>query len=261
MSALVPEEDNKQSIEAPLNSVEVPRTYTPLEKFYAELLGTIFLVFVGTGVAVFTGDLVASCVGGSLVLTSLIYVLGRYSGAHFNPAVSIPMFILGNLTTVEFILYIAAQLLGSFIASIFVAICRKGKFDQLAGNKISNYLLSIDNNNLLNNEPDFMCYFSAFFCEIIITFLLVLVVYSSGVKQNNFGNLTGIVVGLTLGVLFFTGANISGGSLNPARSIAPAILQAVTGNDTTPLKQLWIYVLGPIIGGIAGGFIGKFFGK
>ena len=256
MSALVPEE-NKPSNEVPLNDLESPRQYTPLEKFYAELLGTFFLVFVGTGIAVFTGDLVASCVGGSLVLTSLIYVLGRYSGAHFNPAVSIPMFILGKLTVVEFLLYIAAQFAGAFVASIFVAICRKGKFDQLAGNKISDYLLSIDN----SKEADFMCYFSAMFCEIVITFLLVLVVYSSGVKENNFGNLTGIVVGLTLGVLFFTGANISGGSLNPVRSIAPAVLQAVTGNDTTPLKQLWVYVLGPILGGIAGGFVGKAFGK
>ena len=259
MSAQIQEDDNKllKEREDSLSETEQQNQikYSITQKFFSELIGTLILLFVGTGIPVFTDNIVASCIGGGLILTPLIYIFGKISGAHFNPAVSIPMFLLKKINLKELIFYFLAQLSGAFLASIFVGLCRKGKFDKLAANKIGNFLLEIDN----LSKPDAMCYFSAVFCEMTITFVLVLVVYSSGVIKNHFDNLTGIIVPITLSTLLFTGVNVSGGSLNPVRSFAPAFLEAVSDNDTEPIKEVWIYFVGPIIGGIIGGFIGKLF--
>ena len=256
MSEQIQDEDNKliKEIEE-INNTNPPIKYTLKQKFFSELVGTLILLFVGTGVPVFTDDIVASSIGGGLILTPLIYIFGKISGAHFNPAVSIPMFLLKKISLTELIIYFFGQLFGAFLASFSVALCRKLKFDKLAANQVGTFLLELDN----ITTPDIKCYFSATFCEAIITFILVLVVYSSGVTVYNFANLTGIIVPITLSTLIFTGVKVSGGSLNPVRSFAPAFLQAVTGNDSEPLKQVWIYFVGPISGGIIGAFCGKMF--
>ena len=220
---------------------------SPIKKFVAELIGTAFLVFVVTGIPIFSVMDIYRYNGAfeaAFVLASMIYVFGRISGAHFNPAVSIPMLLRKKITLIECCYYIVAQIIGAFIGSVFVGLCNKGKFKNLAGNTISK-----------NGGWD---YFSCFFIEVILTFGLVFVIFASTVKENNFGNLTGLIVGITLYFLGITGSHVSGGSLNPARSIAPAVIMAFTGNSE-PLKDLWLYIIAPIIGGILAGFLSLLF--
>ena len=218
------------------------------QKFLAELIGTAFLVFIVTGIPVCSQNYHEYVYNGSFeaafVLTVMIYIFGRISGAHFNPAVSIPMFLRQKITLIECGYYIGAQILGAFLGSILVGLCNFGKFNYLAGNEIPG-----------DKGWD---YASAFLIEVILTFGLVFVIFASTIKENNFGNLTGLVVGISLYFLGIAGSKISGGSLNPARSIAPAIIMAFKG-ETGPIKDLWLYVLAPIIGGICGGYLSILF--
>ena len=226
------------------------------QKLIAEFLGTAFLVFVVTGIGHFTVSkmklekttpiFVAYNGGfeGALVLTSMIYIFGKISGAHFNPAVSIPMFLREKITFQECIFYIVAQILGAFFGSILVGLCSQGNFENLSSNAFE--------------EHSTWSYSSCFICEFLLTFVLVLAIFASTIERNNFGNLTGLIVGNTLYFLGITGNNVSGASLNPARSIAPAIITLFSG-ETTPIKQLWLYIVAPILGGISAGYISKLF--
>lgn len=217
------------------------------QKFIAECLGTLLLVFIACGIGVYTEfQINPTTIAGGLVVTGLVYVFQKISGAHFNPAVSLAMFIIKKITLKEFFYYFGAQFIGSMIGSVLVAVCRKGKFDILGSTKIGKYLLYL--NDTKEKKLDTWCYISALFCEIFITFILIIVVLASTVKKNNYNNLTGIIVGLTLIFLIYTGYNISGSSMNPVRSFAPAFFEAVVDGNTTAIKQIWIYIVGPLIG-------------
>ena len=219
---------------------------TNKQKFLAECIGTLLLIFICCGSAVFTDfEIVPSAIGGSLIVTSLVYLFQKVSGAHFNPVVSFPMFILKKISLKELFYYLVAQLLGAMLGSLLVGLCRRGKFDILASNQIGKYLINLSE----NKEIDAWCYISAFFCEVFLTFILIIVVLASTVQKNNFGNLTGLVVGFTIMFLIFTGFSISGCSLNPVRSLAPAFYEAVIGGNTTAIKQIWIYIFWPFFGG------------
>ena len=107
---------------------------SPIKKFVAELIGTAFLVFVVTGIPIFSVMDIYRYNGAfeaAFVLASMIYVFGRISGAHFNPAVSIPMLLRKKITLIECCYYIVAQIIGAFIGSVFVGLCNKGKFKNL----------------------------------------------------------------------------------------------------------------------------------
>ena len=239
-------------------NMEIEKEISLQQKLLAEFLGTTFLVFVVTGIGHFTiskiklekTDKILESLKynggyeGALVLTSMIYIFGKISGAHFNPAVSIPMFLREKITLQECIFYIVAQILGAFFGSILVGLCSQGNFENLSSNAFE--------------EHSAWSYFSCFICEFILTFVLVLAIFASTIERNNFGNLTGLIVGNTLYFLGITGNNVSGASLNPARSIAPAIITLFTG-ETTPIKQLWLYIVAPILGGISAGYISKLF--
>ena len=156
------------------------------------------------------------------------------------------MFILKKITLKELLYYIWAQFCGSMIGSLLLALCRRGKFDVMASTKVGSYLIDLTE----NKEIDVWCYVSAFFCEVFLTFILLMVVLASTIQKNNFGNLTGLVVGITLIFLIFTGFKISGSSFNPVRSFAPAFYEAVIDGNTTAIKQIWIYIFGPSLGSI-----------
>ena len=236
-------------------NVEFDKKPTDKQKFLAEFLGTTFLVFVVTGIPIFTSikklldhtfDSNAYNGGfeGALVLTSMIYIFGRISGGHFNPAVTIPMYLRKKITFGECTYYIIAQILGGFFGSILVGICSQGNFDNLCPNTFEKY-------------NSWSC-LSCFACEFILTFILVSVIFASTIKKNNFGNLAGFIIGSTLYFLGITGNNVSGASLNPARSIAPAIIMEFAGKRQ-PLTQLWVYIFAPICGGVTAAYISKIF--
>ena len=261
MSSLLEDSEEKEKVEIrdidsiPINS---SNTYSVGQKFFSEFIGCFFLLFVGSGIGVFTrGDIVPVVLANGFVVGSLIYIFGRISGAHFNPSVSIPMYLTGRITRYELIYYTIAQLGGGFLGSLFVALCNRGNFDRLSSTQIGDYLKKYDDEN--SEDTDLWCYISATICEFILTFGLVMVVFASTEKKNNFNNLTGLIIAGTLIMLIFTGFHLSGGSMNPVRSIPPAILECIFGGKSEGIKQIWIYIVGPISGGIIASFVSLYF--
>lgn len=266
MSSLMEDSEDKEKVEIKdidsLDNIQ-DNHYSVGQKFLSEFIGCFFLLFIGSGVGVYTqGDIVPVVLANGFVVGALIYIFGRISGAHFNPSVSIPMYLARKITIFELFYYTIAQLSGGFLGSLFVALCNKGKFDKLSSTQIGNYLINYNKNNTEENKEeniDFWSYESAFLCEMLLTFLLVMVVFASNVKKNNFNNLTGLIIGVTLIMLIFTGFNLSGGSMNPVRSIPPAVYEAIFGGKNKAIKQIWIYIIGPITGGILASFVSIYF--
>ena len=257
-------DENKEKVEIKefdASEFKDEKTYSKKQKFLAEFIGTLMLVFIGSGVGVYTnGDIVPIVFANGFVVTSLIYAFGRISGAQFNPSVTIPMYLHSKLTFGELIYYTIAQTTGGFLGSLFVAFCNKGKFNRLSSTKIGDYLIYLDKNDKDGHyDLDTWCYISALYCEFILTFGLVTVVFASTIKENNFNNLTGLIIGATLIMLIFTGFHISGASLNPVRSLAPALLEAVFGGNSKAIEEIWIYIIGPISGGIVASYVSLIF--
>ena len=233
-----------------------PITYKLYQKFLAELSGTCLLLFIGGGGPVFCeGNLVASALGAGFVVTTTVYIFYKISGAHFNPAISIPLYLRNLLPLKDMLLYILAQFIGAFIGCILIALCRKGKFDKLGATKVQNYIINLGKEQKL----DSWCYVSALACEFICTFILILFGFSVSEKNNKLGNTVGLGYGVLLVMLILIGANVSGSSFNPARALAQAVLQAIGGGDKEPLKQIWIFFVGPMGGGILAAFYWKIF--
>jgi len=220
------------------------------KKFFAEFIGGIFLLYIGSGVGVYTkGDLVPIALTNGMILGCLVYIFGPISGGHFNPSITISEFLRKRLTLVELIYYIIAQIVGGFIGSVFVAVCNRGKFDRLASNQIAQYLITF--NDINNTKIDAWCYICALLCEIILTYFLILLFISlTTSKHTRNSNVNGIIVGASLAMFIFTGFHISGGSLNLMRSLPPAALEAIFGHNNTAIKQIWIYIVGPVVGSV-----------
>lgn len=195
----------------------------------AEFIGTFFLVFAGTGaIAVDAATHEVTHVGVSLVfglvITVLIYALGHVSGAHFNPAVTLGFWTLGEFPGRRVPLYIAAQLIGAVAASS-VVLALFGRVGSLGlttphGAPVVSLLV-----------------------ETLMTFLLVLVIFGSAVHGKAVKSFAGLAIGGTIALDALFGGPISGASMNPARSLAPALVSGMW-------SEQWIYVAGPLIGAL-----------
>lgn len=209
-----------------------------MKKFVAELIGTFMLVFIGTGAVVFGNGVeglghlgIALAFGLAIVVAA--FSIGTVSGAHLNPAVSIAMFVNKRLSSSELVNYILGQVVGAFLASAAV-------FFLLANSGMST--VSLGENALANG----VTVFGGFL------FVLVIMTVTSASKGN--GAIAGLVIGLSLTALILAGLNITGLSVNPARSLAPAVL--VGG---VALQQVWIFILAPIVGGVLAALVAKNF--
>jgi len=210
-----------------------------MKKFVAELIGTFMLVFIGTGAVVFGNGLeglghlgIAFAFGLAIVVAA--FSIGTVSGAHLNPAVSIAMFVNKRLSSSELVNYILGQVVGAFLASAAV-------FFLLSNSGMST--ASLGENALANG----VTVFGGFLFEVI-----VIMTVTSASKGN--GAIAGLVIGLSLTALILVGLNITGLSVNPARSLAPAVL--VGG---AALQQVWIFILAPIVGGVLAALVAKNF--
>ena len=230
--------------------------YTLLQRFFAELAGTCLLVFGSVGGPIFCDSgIIASSLLSGFTITCVVHIFHKISMAHYNPAVSISCFLKKYLTLKEMLIYILAQVLGAFAGCIFIALCRKGNFDKLGATKIQQYLININD----GEEIDAWCYISALICELLSTSIIITFVYSISEKNNNLGNALGLIFGATIIMLVLLAGNLTAASFNPARSLAPAVLQAIAGGDKDPIKQIWIYIIGPIGGGVLSFFCWKIF--
>ena len=220
------------------------------QKIIAELLATIFFVFGVISCNVYYRGLpLIAMVGSSAIGGVMIYIFGRVSGAHFNPAISLALFIRKKLSAMELGLYIAAQIVGSFIACLLFVLVRRGKFEDMAGNEIG---LGVYDSDL---TKDGWSYMGAFVMEIILTFILIMFILASCEKDNYLGASLGMAFSLVLLACSVAGGMVSGCSMNPARSLGPAFIQLFEGTNKNPIKQIWIYLVGPLLGAVIAAFV------
>ena len=206
-----------------------------MKKYIAEAVGTMLLTLVACGIAVTSGvDLVATSLAFGLVIVAAAYSIGNVSGCHINPAVSIALFVAGKMTLKECLRYIAAQIVGAFIGSLLLGLLL-GKFSVLGANGL------VGDTSI----------WAALAVEVILTFIFTTTILGVTDKKEN-GHVTGIVIGLTLVLVHLFGLPLTGTSVNPARSLAPAVLQGGTA-----LSNVWIFIVAPIVGAIMAGLFYK----
>ncbi len=210
-----------------------------LKKYIAEFIGTCVLVLFGCGVAVVSGgNLVATSLAFGFSIVAMAYSIGNISGCHVNPAVSLGMLVARKMSVKDFVGYVIAQVLGAIVGATILGLF-VGEFTNLGGNVASNILV--------NAYGDAGSLFVALLVEIVLTFVFVLAIFGVTSKTENKA-VTGIVIGLTLTLIHLLGIALTGTSVNPARSIGPAIIQAIAGN-TDAIAQIWIFIIGPLAGG------------
>ena len=208
-----------------------------MKKYISEFVGTFALTFFACGVAVVVGcdtsaGIIATSLSFGLVIVAMAYSIGNVSGCHINPAVTLAMRLDGRMETKESIFYIISQILGAFVGSLALGFCL-GSFKALGANS---YGTILPNGNEVNM-------WIALLIEVILTFFFVTVILTITKKEEH-SKIAGLVIGLTLTLVHLLGISFTGTSVNPARSLAPAILQ---GADA--FKQVWVFIVGPLLGG------------
>lgn len=205
-----------------------------IKKYWAEVIGTAVLVFMGCGSAVFLGAetgvghlAVAFAFGLSIV--SMAYVIGKVSGCHINPAVSLALFMDNRLSGKDLFGYMVSQVGGAIVgaALLSIMVCFAG-FDLTGG--------------LGSNGVSAVGIGGALLIEVILTFIFVLTILGVTSDSSN-SNVAGIVIGLTLVFVHIVGIPLTGTSVNPARSIGPALF---AGGDA--LANVWVFIIAPFVG-------------
>jgi aquaporin Z len=224
-----------------------------LSKFSAEFLGTLVLVLMGCGSAVIAGANGTTGVGllgisfaFGLSVTAMAYAIGHISGCHINPAISIGMVIAGRMKISEAVYYIVAQILGG-IAGAFILL-------QIASGKPEYSLTAngLGQNGFAAFSPQHYSLAAGFIAEIVLTFIFLLVIFGSTSTKNINGGFAGLAIGLSLTLIHIVGIPVTGVSVNPARSIGPALL---VGGEA--LSQVWIFIVAPIIGAALSALVWK----
>ncbi len=217
-----------------------------MNKLLAEFIGTFTLVLFGCGAAVIAGadiGLTGISFAFGLALIGMAYGIGPVSGCHINPAVSLGAVAAGRMEMGVAVGYIIAQVAGAIVAALVLLTIASGKADY-----------SVAENGLGQNgwgagylgEYTMM---AAFLFEVVATFLFVVVILgATGAGAPS--AMAGLAIGLTLVVIHLVGINITGVSVNPARSFGPALFAGATA-----LSQVWLFIIAPIIGGVLAGIV------
>ncbi len=219
-----------------------------MSKQVAEFLGTFTLVLFGCGSAVIAGadiGLTGISFAFGLALIGMAYGIGPVSGCHINPAVSLGMVAAGRMTLPEAIKYIIAQVAGAIVAALVLLLIATGKADY-----------SVATNGLGQNGwgAGYLGEYTmvaAFVFEVVATFLFMVVILGA-TGAGAPAAMAGLSIGLALVVIHLVGINVTGVSVNPARSIGPALF--VGG---TAITQLWLFIVAPIIGAVLAGALFK----
>lgn len=197
-----------------------------MRKYICEFVGTMMLVLLACGVAVATDvHYLGTALAFGLVIVAMAYSIGNVSGCHINPAVSFGMAISGRMSWKECAKYVVAQVLGAIAGAALLGVILRS-FNALGANSYGGNVTV----------------WIALLVEVILTFVFVLTILGVTDKKEN-GHATGIIIGLTLTLVHLFGIPFTGTSVNPARSIGPALLQG--GNA---LCQVWVFILAPLVG-------------
>ncbi len=235
-----------------------------LKKAIAECIGTFVLVFVACGVAALTGgNLVATSLAFGLVIVAMAYSIGRISGCHINPAVSLAMLIAKKMSFMEFLAYVCAQIVGGFLGALLLfGIAKMADFN-LVGNAC-NYIVNSAQYYTMGGVKyviDFGKIFAAIIVEVVLTFIFVYVIFNATSEKAAAPKLAGVIIGLTLTLVHLVGINLTGTSVNPARSIATALADAIFNGKADALAQLWVFIAAPLAGGALAAVVYKLLHK
>ena len=228
-----------------------------MKKYLCEFIGTAVLVLFGCGTAVVTGGLTAGVGAGTfgvltiamafgLSIVAMAYVIGNISGCHINPAVSLAMLINKKMSVKEFALYVVAQCLGA-IAGIGILYA--------IGSNSNLGVEALGANGFGDASAVGLNMGGAILVEIILTFVFIYTILGVTSDEKK-GSVAGIVIGLTLAFVHIIGIPLTGTSVNPARSLAPAIF---LGGEA--LKQVWVFIVAPFVGSALAAVVFKFLNK
>lgn len=223
------------------------------KKCIAEFIGTFTLVLVGCGTAMLVG---CDAVNGSgyiltafafgLVIVGMAYCVGNVSGCHINPAVSLAVLISGRMSVSDFFFYIISQVLGA----ISGAACLKIIFS--LGN-VTDKTGGLGSNGLAGVGGSFV---AGLIVECLLTFIFVMVILGVTDSKYSHGSFGGVVIGFSLVMVHILGIGLTGTSVNPARSIGPALF---AGGDA--LASLWVFIVGPFVGAALAALVYKLIAK
>jgi len=217
-----------------------------MKKYLLEMIGTALLVLFTCGIAVLSGgNLLTTALGFGLVLFVLIMVIGPKTGCHVNPAVTIAMLLKKQISGKDALCYIGFQVLGAFIGSALLL---------LFVNDLGFGANAVNTVTILNGglaaDVNFWNILVAFIVEIVLTFVFVTTIMVVALRKDKLPLVVvALTIGLCLTLVHLLGINLTGTSVNPARSFAPAVFAAIMG-DSTSLSQVYIWILAPIIGGV-----------
>jgi aquaporin Z len=225
-----------------------------MRKYLAELIGTATLVLVGCGAVTIGGygaalplGVVPIALAFGLAVTAMAYCIGPVSGCHINPAVTVAMVAAGRMEAGTAIGYIAAQVIGGIVGALILMLLLSGKasgYDIAAG--------GLGQNGWGAGYLGEYGLTAAILTEIIATFLFTAVILGVTQENGGGGNVAGLIIGLTLFLLHLPFIMITGLSVNPARSLGPALF--VGG---TALAQVWLFIVMPLVGGAIAGILFK----
>ncbi len=218
-------------------------------KYIAEFLGTFCLVLFGCGAAVIAGasadgiapsgiGLLGIALAFGLSVVVMAYTIGPISGCHINPAISVAMLAAGQLSAKDTIGYVVSQCLGAIAASSVLYLILSGK----PGFEMAEYALGAN-----GWGEEYLGKYSttaAFITEAVFTFIFLIVIFGTTAKRAN-PAMAGLAIGLTLVLIHLVAIPVTGTSVNPARSLAPAIFAGGLA-----LHQLWLFIVAPVVGGL-----------
>ena len=227
-----------------------------VKKAIAECIGTFVLVFAACGAAAFLNNAVGAAFAFGLVIVAMAYSIGRISGCHINPAVSLGCLLTKRMSIVEFFVYIAAQIVGGFLGA--VALFGLGKF---VGMDFSANALAC--NMVLGGEMEAGPVVGSLLVELVLTFIFVYVILNVTANDSKVGDKAGVLIGLTLTLVHLVGIPFTGTSVNPARSLATALGSFIFGgfNAEGALAQVWIFFVGPLAGAALAALVYKLLHK
>jgi aquaporin Z len=225
-----------------------------MKKYLAELVGTLILVLVGCGSAVIAGQYIGVmgvALAFGFTIMALVYTIGPISGCHINPAVTLAMWINGKINAKDSLYYVLAQLIGAIIGAAILLGIASGSAD---------YSITVSGlglNGYGANSPAGYSLFSCFYAEVVFTFLFVLVVLGATHKNAPKG-FAGLAIGVALSFAHLVTIPITNTSVNPARSIGPAIIAALKEWSGKPLSDLWLFIAAPLLGAIVAGVLWRY---
>jgi aquaporin Z len=220
-----------------------------MKKYLAEFLGTFVLVLMGTGSAVVAGKeigVLGIALAFGLSVLVMVYAIGKISGCHINPAITIAMLLNGKIPSKDAIIYIIVQCTGAIIASALLLAIMTG----LPGYQVAPGNLGA--NGYGTGYLGGYSLTSAFIVEVVTTFIFLMVIFGATSRKAPAG-FAGIAIGLSLAMIHMVTIPITGTSVNPARSLGPAV---VAGG--TALAQLWLFLVAPVIGAVIAAVVWKY---